>query len=148
MKIEAGEWVVVCDGRKALILENKGDAKFPNLRRKETHEHKEARTSELGTDRPGRVQQSVGTAHAAVAQTDFHDLAERAFLETVARRLHDAASRAEANGFIIIAPPRALGALRGMYTPAVAAAVRHELHKDLVHVPIDQIERQLSVSQV
>ncbi len=143
MKIEGGEWVVVCDGRKAVILENKGDAKFPNLRSKETHEHKEARTSEMGTDRPGRVQQSVGTAHAAIEQTDFHDLSERAFLETVARRLNEAVTRSETNGFVIIAPPRALGVLRGMYSPAVARAVRHELHKDLVHAPIHEIERQL-----
>ena len=30
--IHSGEWVVVCDGAKALILENAGDAKFPNLK--------------------------------------------------------------------------------------------------------------------
>ena len=28
--IQQGEWVVVCDGAKALVLENAGDAKFPN----------------------------------------------------------------------------------------------------------------------
>ena len=30
--IRHGEWVVVCDGAKALILENAGDTKFPNLK--------------------------------------------------------------------------------------------------------------------
>ena len=30
----SGEWVIVCDGRKALILENAGDDKFINLRSK------------------------------------------------------------------------------------------------------------------
>ena len=30
--IHHGEWVVVCDGAKALVLENTGDAKFPNLK--------------------------------------------------------------------------------------------------------------------
>jgi protein required for attachment to host cells len=143
MNIEAGEWVVVCDGRKALILENKGDAKFPNLRSKETHEHKETRTSEIGTDRPGRVQQSVGTAHASVVQTDFHDQSERAFLATIARRLHEAVTQSQASGLIIVAPPRALGALREMYSPAVAKAVRQELHKDLVRAPIHEIEQHL-----
>ena len=32
MSIRSGEWVVVCDGAKALVLENVGDAKFPNLK--------------------------------------------------------------------------------------------------------------------
>ena len=30
--IKHGEWVVVCDGAKALVLENTGDTKFPNLK--------------------------------------------------------------------------------------------------------------------
>jgi len=37
LKIGTGDWVVVCDGRKALILANQGDEKFPNLRRREVH---------------------------------------------------------------------------------------------------------------
>ncbi len=48
IKIKSGEWVVVCDGRKALILENEGDAKFPNLRTRETHEHDDTKTSDHG----------------------------------------------------------------------------------------------------
>ena len=39
MKIGTGDWIVVCDGRKALILENIGDRMFPNLHTKEVHEH-------------------------------------------------------------------------------------------------------------
>ena len=39
MKIGTGDWIVVCDGRKALILENLGDRMFPNLHTKEVHEH-------------------------------------------------------------------------------------------------------------
>jgi protein required for attachment to host cells len=31
-RIEHGDWVVVCDGRKALILTNMGDHMAPNLR--------------------------------------------------------------------------------------------------------------------
>ncbi|MGB7656831.1 MAG: host attachment protein, partial [Pseudolabrys sp.] len=29
--IGKGDWIVVCDGRKALIYENAGDEKFVNL---------------------------------------------------------------------------------------------------------------------
>lgn len=29
LEVKSGDWVVVCDGRKALILENVGDKAFP-----------------------------------------------------------------------------------------------------------------------
>jgi protein required for attachment to host cells len=35
MRIDKGDWLVVCDGRKALILENRGDEMFPNLHTRE-----------------------------------------------------------------------------------------------------------------
>ena len=38
IKIDTGDWIVVCDGRKALILENRGDRMFPNLHTREVHE--------------------------------------------------------------------------------------------------------------
>ena len=90
----SGEWVIVCDGRKALILENAGDDKFINLRRKEVHEHADPSTHALGTD-----------------------AAERAFLEKLAQRLDAALAGRETTAFIVIAAPRALGMLRSAYTP-------------------------------
>ena len=38
LRIHSGDWVVVCDGAKALILENAGDAVALNLKAKEVHE--------------------------------------------------------------------------------------------------------------
>ena len=43
IKIGTGDWIVVCDGRKALILENLGDRMFPNLRTKEVREQSDLR---------------------------------------------------------------------------------------------------------
>jgi protein required for attachment to host cells len=143
-KISAGEWVVVCDGRKALILVNQGDDKFPNLRRQEVHEHEETRTSEQGTDAPGRVHSSFGSARSSVEQTDWHDESERTFLQALARRLDAALSAGETVSLIVIAPPRALGMLRPAYSPAVRKAVSCELHKDYVRMPLHEIEAQLT----
>ena len=58
--IRHGEWVVVCDGAKALILENAGDIKSPNLKTIGVLEQKDLPTHELGTDAPGRTNNSVG----------------------------------------------------------------------------------------
>jgi hypothetical protein len=47
-RIEHGDWVVVCDGRKALILTNMGDHMAPNLRTPEVRrEHAAGREQGL-----------------------------------------------------------------------------------------------------
>ena len=71
VKIEQGEWVVVCDGSKALFLENAGDSKFPNLKTREVLEQKVPPTSEIGSDAPGRSHSSVGHGRSSIEQTDL-----------------------------------------------------------------------------
>ena len=53
LSIHRHDWVVVCDGRKALILENLGDEKSPNLRMKEEREHPDPPTHLQGTESAG-----------------------------------------------------------------------------------------------
>lgn len=144
VKIKSGDWVVVCDGRKALILENEGDAVFPNLRTKETHEHEDSKTSEQGTDRPGRVHESASSGRSSVEQTDWHTQAETEFLQSLARRLDDAVSKDHTRSLIVVAPPRALGVLRSAYSQAVRNALTAEIAKDLVNMPIYDIEKLLT----
>jgi len=48
-------WVVVCDGAKALIFRNDGDAELINLKLLESFVHHTPPTRDLGTDRPGHV---------------------------------------------------------------------------------------------
>jgi protein required for attachment to host cells len=143
MKIGTGDWIVVCDGRKALILENLGDRMFPNLHTKEVHEHEDKSTSAQGSAAPGRVHQSFGSAHSSVEQTDWHDEAERAFLKTLAERLNVAVTTGETTGLTMVASPRALGMIRADYSAAVRKALHGEVHKDLVRMPVHEIEKQL-----
>jgi protein required for attachment to host cells len=143
MKIGTGDWIVVCDGRKALILENLGDRMFPNLRTREVHEHADASTSAQGSAAPGRVYQSMGGAHSSVEQTDWHDEAERSFLKTLAERLNLAVTSGETTGLTMVASPRALGMIRADYSAAVRKALHGEVHKDLVKMPVHEIEKQL-----
>jgi protein required for attachment to host cells len=144
MKIKRGEWVVVCDGAKAILLENVGDAKFPNLQTKEVYEQEDPKTSEQGTDAPGRAFNSVGAGRSAVEQTDWHDQAERSFLADLAHRLDVAVNTGKAKTFILVAPPRALGVMRKLYSARVRDALRAEIDKDLVKLPVHEIERHLT----
>ena len=139
LKIRQGDWVIVCDGKKALVLENAGDEKFLNLRTREVHEHPDPKTHELGTDAPGRAFSSVGTGRSAMEQTDWHEQEEDRFLRKLADRL-DAA----VNAGLVIAPPRALGVLRQTYSHNLRAAVRAEIDKDFVKLPVHAIEKHLA----
>lgn len=143
MKVGTGDWVVVCDGRKALILENLGDRQFPNLHTKEVLEHPDSATSQQGSDSPGRVHSSVGQARSSVEQTDWHDEAERTFLTNLADRLNTAVQTGETTALNLVASPRALGMIRHAFSPAVRKALKAELGKDLVKMPVHEIEKQL-----
>ena len=144
--IHRGEWVVVCDGAKALVLENTGDAKFPNLKMVRVLEQEDLATHELGADAPGRTVNSVGSIRSAVEQTDWHDQAERAFLVNLVRELEAALATGKTKSLIVVAPPRALGMLRPVYSHKVRNAVRAEVDKDLVKHPVHEIEKHLTAT--
>jgi len=144
VKIEQGEWVIVCDGAKALFLQNAGDSKFPNLQTREVMEQEVPPTSELGTDKPGRSHSSVGHGRSAVEQTDFHTQQEEEFLRSIMAKLDAAAKAGKMKAIILVAPPRALGVLRQHYTHALKQAIREEVQKDYVKIPVFEIEKHLS----
>ncbi len=143
LRIRKGDWIVVCDGSRALVLENQGDSKYPNLRKTAVHEHKERPTHELGVDAPGRIRKSYGTARSAVEQTDWHEVSERKFLLDLVDDLEAAVTGKPRRRLIIVAPPRALGILRDAYSPVVRAAISAELDKDWVKLPLEEIEKRL-----
>ncbi|MBS0248165.1 MAG: host attachment protein [Proteobacteria bacterium] len=146
MSIGQGEWVIVCDGAKALILENVGDGKFPNLKTREVLEHKAKATHDLGTDKPGRSSSSVGSGRSAVSQTDWHAQEEESFLADLAAKLDHAVTVHEVKTMVVVAPPRALGFLRQAYGHGLKAAVRAEVDKDLVKMPVHEIEKYLTAT--
>jgi protein required for attachment to host cells len=143
LHIKEGAWVVVCDGAKAIILENIGDATYPDLRMRLAEEQPDRPTHEIGTGAPGRAFSTAGSARSAIEQTDFHDESEKTFLTDLARRLDKALTEKETDSVVIVAPPRALGVLRHAYSPQLRKAVSAEVDKDLVAMPIGEIERHL-----
>jgi len=143
IRIGTGDWIVVCDGGKALILENRGDRLFPNLHTREVHEQPNPSTHAQGSDAPGRVHQSNGGGRSSVEQTDWHDESERSFLKALAERLDLAITSGETSAVTMVASPRALGMIRSDYSAAVRKALHGEIAKDLVKLPVYEIEKQL-----
>ena len=143
LKIRQGDWVIVCDGKKALVLENAGDEKFLNLKTRDVFDHPDAKTHELGTDAPGRSFSSVGNGRSAVEQTDWHTQEEEKFLRKLAVHLDAAVKAGEAKALFMVAPPRALGVLRQAYSHNLRSALRAEIDKDFVKLPLHEIEKHL-----
>ena len=144
MKIDSGAWVVVCDGAKALVLQNAGNRKTPSLKTKEVYEQDDPKTSDIGTDKPGRSFNSMSNGRSAMEQTDWHDQSEQRFLAKLAVRLDKAILGGEMPSLIVVAPPRAIGVLRKEFSKHVRQAITGEVEKDYVKMPIDEIERHLA----
>jgi protein required for attachment to host cells len=144
LKIAQGEWVVVCDGAKALVMENIGDEKFPNLKTLKVYQQDDPATREQGTDAPGRSINSVDGRRSAMEQTDWHDQEEQRFLRRLAADLDAEIHAGRTKALIIVAPPRALGVLRQEYSPGLRKALRGEVDKDYVKLPVHEIEKHLA----
>ena len=144
LKFGQGDWIVVCDGARAIFLENAGDEMFPNLRtieaRKEPHES----VHEAHGEGPGRVYQSVGSARSAVERETPRQHAEVDFLTRLAQDLERAAQSGKVKKLHIVASPKSLGILRQEYGPALKGVLGEEIAKDFVTMPVHEIERLLT----
>src|SRR3974377_2474152 len=102
--IQRSEWVVVCDGAKALVLQNAGDAKFPNLKTVAVYEQKELATHELGAEKPGRAfSPAAHGGRGTIEQTDVHDQSEREFLVQLVKHLDAALAAGKTKSLIMVA---------------------------------------------
>lgn len=144
IKIPWESWVVVCDGAKALIMQNAGDNQDMNLKVQETLTQPNIADRDLGAGKPGRGHQANGTGGSAVEQTSWHDQAEAEFLKRVALKLDELVRDKDARRIVLVAPPKALGQIRPNLRTDTQAAITAEVAKDLTHFPVDQIERHLA----
>lgn len=137
-------WILVADGQHARVLERASlEAEWF-----EREEHRMTNVTppsrELGTDRPGRVHESVGMArHGIAVRTDLHEEAEMEFARYLLDRLEHWARDNCYRRLYIMAPPRFLGHLREGLGRATRQALHGTLNKDLVKAPIPEIVAHL-----
>jgi protein required for attachment to host cells len=139
-----GSLILVCDGAKALLFENAGDARDLNLKLIEARDEFHPPTRELGDDRPTRVYDSMDGSRSGTEQTDWHTEAERAFLRATAQQFDELVAERRARHVAIVAPPKALAVLRGAVAAPTREALVAELARDLVKLPTYEIERHLA----
>ncbi|WP_112661573.1 host attachment protein [Microvirga flavescens] len=137
--------VLVCDGRKALFLRNQGDDVYPNLRVQRVFQAPEnPKTSEIGSDKPGRA--FMLRQRSAVEQFNWHDAAELAFADEVAKTVNAAYLNATLEAVVVAAPPRTLAELRERFSDGVKKVILAEINKDLTKHPVYEIEQHLTAA--
>ena len=143
--LDAGTWVLIADGEKALFLENIGDAQDMHLEvlRKEEQENPE--TSEQGTDKPGRFNDGPSVQRSAVQETDWHALEKQRFAKDLAQILYKAAHAHKFDKIVLVAAPKVLGDLRAELHSEVSDRVIAEISKTVTNEPLIEIERMLAV---
>jgi protein required for attachment to host cells len=144
VKVPWESWVVVCNLSKALTFRNDGDAELINLKLLESLVHPDPPARDLGSDRPGRVHQSQGSARSSVEENDLHLEGETAFLADLSSRLDAAVRDRLIDKIVLVAPPKALGILRGQLLPATRDAIIVEVAKDFAHMTTTDIEKHLA----
>jgi len=143
MQVPHNSFILVADGKKSLFFRNQGDGDFPNLVVEHKDGHPDPEDRELKSDAPGRAVSSVGAGRSAFEEADFHQLEEDRFAAATAAMLKERALRNEYDSLIVVAPPRTLGELRKHYHKEVEKRLDAEVPKDLVNLPIPEIEKIL-----
>jgi protein required for attachment to host cells len=106
-------WVLVADGQRARVLERLSLGESWQELEDEAREVFDPPSHALGTERPGRTQESVGGArHAIEPRQDAHEARKVAFARDLADRLEAAAEGRRFARLILVAPPSFLGHLR------------------------------------
>ena len=107
------------------------------------HQHEQ----DLVSDRPGRIHASMGGARSSMDLEDAPRKQEAVrFARRIARRLDAARRKGEFDELIVVAGPPFLGVMRGELSRPTRERVVHEIHKDLVHGPVEQLRRHLPES--
>lgn len=137
-------WYVIADGAKARIVQrDQGSGAYRTVRWLHS-DMARLKSSELVSDRPGRVMESSSTTrHAATPRHDPHLEAKLAFARETAERINHACQAGELDGFVLVAPSRTLGEIRKHLASTTHIKLATELAKDLTPVPDGDLGKHL-----
>ncbi len=132
LQIPNSGWIVVGDGRKALFLRNDGTVKTPSLSVDRSFDAPaNPKTSVQGSERPGRVVNSIDGRRSGVEQTDFHDEQEAAFARQVADEIGRLCGDARTKWIALVGAPRTLAVWRQHLSERTKPVIKAEIPKDL-----------------
>lgn len=136
-------WLVVADGRRARIFSGRTD----DTGLTELHDliGDDRTTREIGSEKPGRGQESANSArHAMAPRVDWHRQAKQQFAREVAETVNQAGLKGCFDHLVVAAPPEALGDLRKVHNKHALDKLSGEIDKDLTHSTPSELMKHLA----
>jgi len=143
MQIPHDSFVLVADGKKSLFFRNEGDGDFPNFRVEDKEVRDNPAHHEQASDTAGMSMKTKDGRGGSMEEVDFHQQQEDRFAADTAAMLKARALSNDYEALVVVAPPRTLGELRKHYHKEVEKRLIAEVPKDLVNVPVPEIEKIL-----
>lgn len=137
-------WILVADGARARLFATA--AADEPLTEVACFSNPEGRAAgrDLTTDRPPRVNESVGDVrHAIEPHTTLREKSAGRFARTLNDALESGHNDRRYDRLVLIAPPRFLGALHESCGKQVRALVVAEIRHDLTMLPPSEIRERL-----
>jgi protein required for attachment to host cells len=144
MKKKPKLWYAIADGGRARFVECDENGAFRTVASfvsKDLH----SRSSDLGTDRPGRVMESATTGRSAMEpRKDPKEAAKEDFVRLVADELASEHEKGAFDELMLVAPAGVLTDLKQHLAKPLAQLVVRDLQKDLTNVPDHELSAHLS----
>jgi protein required for attachment to host cells len=141
----AEPWFVIADGGHARIVTLTPDRRHFRTTRALDGAEAKRKAADLGADRPGRGQESVGTTrHALEPRSDPKDVAKLAFVGLIAEEINRAVAQEEVRALVLVAPPRVMSELREQLDRRADSCVVATLPKDLANTPDTELGEHLA----
>ena len=136
-------WILLADAASArLYLSGERPGDWTLLRELE-HPESRMRTSELLSDKPGRVKQSTGSRAALEAPTPRKKVEAERFARELAKVLDEGVVSGACERLVLVAPPAFLGVLRDKLPRRVAERVSDVIEKDYLHLDQPTLRKRL-----
>lgn len=99
---------------------------------------------DIVTDRPTRSFSSVSPRRGSGDyKSDPHNVEKHNFVHELAELLDTSYDRNEFRSLVVAAPERSIGELRKLLPEKIKRTIRHEILKELLHYPDQEIETRL-----
>jgi len=142
-------WILVCDGAKGRIFLNSGPGKGLSVVNGAKFQSDHAKTSDIGSERPGRTHERANSArHAMEPRVDWHEFGKKEFAKGLAGILDKAAGENAFDRLVLVAPPKTLGELRSCLDAQTAKRVHGEIDKDLTQMTEHELQPYLETAGV
>jgi protein required for attachment to host cells len=138
-------WVLIADAARARVFETTGKGTGLSAVQDMTMGTALAPSHEIGTDRPGRSFDSVGTGrHAMESPSDPHRERKRQFARRIAEAIERRLGTKSFDRLVVVAPAVTMGDLRAALSDRVKATVSAEVVADLTNTPASELPSHLS----